>query len=143
MFQIYLFSTTIGIYASILAWSENNLNLKLYIYFFSRVFFLIILEYVGRRKLNDSFSFSLQQLRPNSHPRGEHPMTHLQDKPAFYNKDPQQLVKMWPAPQYSHTNNVPKPNEHQNQQNLKTLGMTSAISMAGMYLTFFNFLFYL
>ncbi|KAI8433604.1 hypothetical protein MSG28_015625 [Choristoneura fumiferana] len=38
---------------------------------------------------------------------------------------------MWPAPQYSHTNNVPKPNEHQNQQNLKTLGMTSAISMAG------------
>ncbi|XP_063370381.1 poly(A) polymerase type 3 [Cydia amplana] len=37
---------------------------------------------------------------------------------------------MWPAPQYSHTNQ-PKSNEHQNQQNLKTLGMTSAISMAG------------
>ncbi|XP_022121773.2 poly(A) polymerase type 3 isoform X1 [Pieris rapae] len=45
------------------------------------------------------------------------------------------LVKMWPASQYSHTNNQnqnsSKSNEHQNQQNLKTLGMTSAISMAG------------
>ncbi|OWR49559.1 poly(A) polymerase type 3 [Danaus plexippus] len=41
---------------------------------------------------------------------------------------------MWPASQYSHTNhqaNASKSNEHQNQQNLKTLGMTSAISMAG------------
>ncbi|CAH0718570.1 unnamed protein product, partial [Brenthis ino] len=41
---------------------------------------------------------------------------------------------MWPASQYSHTNhaqNAAKTNEHQNQQNLKTLGMTSAISMAG------------
>ncbi|KAL4704669.1 hypothetical protein ACJJTC_016613 [Scirpophaga incertulas] len=40
---------------------------------------------------------------------------------------------MWPAPQYSHSNhqNVGKANEHQNQQNLKTLGMTSAISTAG------------
>lgn len=42
---------------------------------------------------------------------------------------------MWPASQYSHTNthqqNASKANEHQNQQNLKTLGMTSAISMAG------------
>ncbi|CAH2987334.1 unnamed protein product [Chilo suppressalis] len=39
---------------------------------------------------------------------------------------------MWPASQYSHTNVVAgKQNEHQNQQNLKTLGMTSAISMAG------------
>ncbi|XP_049882188.1 poly(A) polymerase type 3 [Pectinophora gossypiella] len=42
---------------------------------------------------------------------------------------------MWPTSQYSHTNNQPPPpgkqNEHQNQQNLKTLGMTSAISMAG------------
>ncbi|XP_072933961.1 poly(A) polymerase type 3 [Epargyreus clarus] len=43
---------------------------------------------------------------------------------------------MWPASQYSHTNtqyqnNAAKANEHQNQQNLKTLGMTSAISMAG------------
>ncbi|OWR44413.1 hypothetical protein KGM_205533A, partial [Danaus plexippus plexippus] len=40
---------------------------------------------------------------------------------------------MWPASQYSHTNhqaNASKSNEHQNQQNLKTLGMTSAISMA-------------
>ncbi|XP_059047930.1 poly(A) polymerase type 3 [Achroia grisella] len=47
------------------------------------------------------------------------------------------MSKMWPASQYSHTNNphsnqnVAKTNEHQNQQNLKTLGMTSAISMAG------------
>ncbi|XP_045781314.1 poly(A) polymerase type 3 isoform X1 [Maniola jurtina] len=42
---------------------------------------------------------------------------------------------MWPASQYSHSNqhaqNAAKANEHQNQQNLKTLGMTSAISMAG------------
>ncbi|XP_026745397.1 poly(A) polymerase type 3-like [Trichoplusia ni] len=43
---------------------------------------------------------------------------------------------MWPASQYSHSNapippNSGKANEHQNQQNLKTLGMTSAISMAG------------
>ncbi|XP_026324473.1 poly(A) polymerase type 3 [Hyposmocoma kahamanoa] len=40
---------------------------------------------------------------------------------------------MWQASQYSHTNNQNqgKTNEHQNQQNLKTLGMTSAISMAG------------
>ncbi|CAH2061942.1 unnamed protein product, partial [Iphiclides podalirius] len=43
---------------------------------------------------------------------------------------------MWPQSQYSHTNthyqnNATKTNEHQNQQNLKTLGMTSAISMAG------------
>lgn len=40
---------------------------------------------------------------------------------------------MWPASQYSHTNVNPnaKQNEHQNQQNLKTLGMTSAISTAG------------
>ncbi|KAL0810507.1 hypothetical protein ABMA28_010628 [Loxostege sticticalis] len=41
---------------------------------------------------------------------------------------------MWPASQYSHSNTghpAGKPNEHQNQQNLKTLGMTSAISMAG------------
>lgn len=37
---------------------------------------------------------------------------------------------MWPASQYSHTNNATS-NTHQNQQNLKTLGMTSAISMAG------------
>ncbi|XP_035450928.1 poly(A) polymerase type 3 [Spodoptera frugiperda] len=46
------------------------------------------------------------------------------------------MSKMWPASQYSHSNapapnNSGKPNEHQNQQNLKTLGMTSAISMAG------------
>ncbi|CAH0697733.1 unnamed protein product [Spodoptera exigua] len=46
------------------------------------------------------------------------------------------MSKMWPASQYSHSNapapnNTGKPNEHQNQQNLKTLGMTSAISMAG------------
>ncbi|KAM3968626.1 poly(A) polymerase hiiragi isoform 1-T2 [Aphomia sociella] len=47
------------------------------------------------------------------------------------------MSKMWPASQYSHTNNhhsnqnAPKANEHQNQKNLKTLGMTSAISMAG------------
>ncbi|VVC95682.1 unnamed protein product [Leptidea sinapis] len=41
---------------------------------------------------------------------------------------------MWPAAQYSHTNNPThhaNKNEHQNQHNLKTLGMTSAISMAG------------
>ncbi|XP_047541008.1 poly(A) polymerase type 3 [Vanessa atalanta] len=41
---------------------------------------------------------------------------------------------MWPASQYTHTNHAQatvKTNEHQNQQNLKTLGMTSAISMAG------------
>lgn len=45
------------------------------------------------------------------------------------------MSKMWPASQYSHTNthhqNAGKQNEHQNQQNLKTLGMTSAISTAG------------
>ncbi|KPJ04415.1 Poly(A) polymerase gamma [Papilio xuthus] len=46
------------------------------------------------------------------------------------------MSKMWPQSQYSHTNtpyqsNAAKTNEHQNQQNLKTLGMTSAISMAG------------
>ncbi|XP_068624448.1 poly(A) polymerase type 3 isoform X1 [Battus philenor] len=46
------------------------------------------------------------------------------------------MSKMWPQSQYSHTNtpyqsNATKTNEHQNQQNLKTLGMTSAISMAG------------
>uniref|UniRef100_A0A2A4K423 Poly(A) polymerase n=1 Tax=Heliothis virescens TaxID=7102 RepID=A0A2A4K423_HELVI len=46
------------------------------------------------------------------------------------------MSKMWPASQYSHSNapipnNAGKANEHQNQQNLKTLGMTSAISMAG------------
>ncbi|XP_013199282.1 poly(A) polymerase type 3 isoform X2 [Amyelois transitella] len=42
------------------------------------------------------------------------------------------MSRMWPS-QYSHTNHQgpPKSNEHQNQQNLKTLGMTSAISMAG------------
>lgn len=43
---------------------------------------------------------------------------------------------MWPASQYSHTNNASsasKINDHQNPKNLKTLGMTSAISMAGMY----------
>ncbi|XP_048488228.1 poly(A) polymerase type 3 isoform X3 [Plutella xylostella] len=44
---------------------------------------------------------------------------------------------MWPASQYSsqHVNpiqsNQARGNDHQNQQNLKTLGMTSAISMAG------------
>ncbi|GBP25675.1 Poly(A) polymerase gamma [Eumeta japonica] len=47
---------------------------------------------------------------------------------------------MWPASQYSHSNvnqssqsnqNSQRSNEHQNQQNLRTLGMTSAISMAG------------
>lgn len=41
---------------------------------------------------------------------------------------------MWPASQYSHTNNASsasKINDHQNPKNLKTLGMTSAISMAG------------
>ncbi|XP_053620542.1 poly(A) polymerase type 3 isoform X2 [Plodia interpunctella] len=42
------------------------------------------------------------------------------------------MSKMWPASQYTHSNlNTQKTNEHQNQQNLKTLGMTSAISMAG------------
>lgn len=43
------------------------------------------------------------------------------------------MSKMWPASQYSHTNTQPikATNEHQNQQNLKTLGMTSAISTAG------------
>lgn len=55
---------------------------------------------------------------------------------------------MWPASQYSHTNNASsasKINDHQNPKNLKTLGMTSAISMAGVYyfefLNFFNAIF--
>lgn len=49
---------------------------------------------------------------------------------------------MWPTSQYSHTNthsqNNIKTNEHQNQQNLKTLGMTSAISTAGMFYNYTN-----
>ncbi|XP_028164975.1 poly(A) polymerase type 3-like [Ostrinia furnacalis] len=44
----------------------------------------------------------------------------------------QRRARMWPASQYHSGAHQPgKPNEHQNQQNLKTLGMTSAISMAG------------